>query len=74
MKKTILYHFAMFFAGVLVIAVYFFQKISSLNGAEGLAGVVLLPAAMVYVVAFGIVCIISCALWLGVAYIKSRKK
>ncbi|MDO8571397.1 MAG: hypothetical protein Q7R79_01845 [bacterium] len=73
MKKIFLYHLAAFFVGALVIAAYFFQKISSLDGADGFAAIVLVPIAVVYVAAFGVFCIISCVLWLGIAYIKNRK-
>jgi len=74
MRKTkiLLYHLGVFLAGALGIAAYFFWKISALDKTAGLAGVVLLPIAVVYIFAFGIFCAISCAIWIAVRYVREK--
>jgi len=68
MKKIFMYHLIAFGTGALALAAYFVSKIVALHGAAGLVGVVLVPIAVVYIIALGIVCAISCALSIGVAY------
>ena len=68
-RSIFLYHLAGFILGSIGIAVYLFYHLSS----AGVGGIIAMPAiALVYVVAFGILCIISLLVFLLIAYIRNR--
>ena len=71
--KIVLSHFLAFLVGACGIAVYFFLKISALKEAAGLASIALVPAAAVYIIAFGIVCAVSCAIFILFTHVRKRK-
>lgn len=68
MKKIFIYHLVVFLVGAVGIAGYFVLKTSALSGAESLAVIALLPIVVVYIIGFGILCIISCLLGLVTRY------
>ncbi len=68
MRKIIIYHLIVFGTGALALAAYFLYKILALQGVAGLVGTVLIPVAVVYIVALGIVCAISCILSMAISY------
>jgi hypothetical protein len=70
MKKIFLYHLIAFLAGAVGIAGYFVLKTSVLSGAESFAVIALLPVAVVYIIGFGILCLLSCLLGCGIRYFK----
>ena len=72
MKKIFLYHLGAFVGGAVLLAGYFFWKASVLEGAAGLAVVVLAPIAVVYIIALGIFCAISCLIWITLSYFRTR--
>ena len=73
--KIFLYHLGVFIAGSVGIAAYVLVRLSSPTSAAGLGGVIAMPAIiLIYVAAFGILCVISLAAWLLVAYIRRRRK
>lgn len=70
--KIVIWHLAAFIAGAAGIAGYVVIRLSAPSA--GLGGVIVMPAIMlVYVVAFGIFCTISLAVWLGIAYFRNRR-
>ncbi len=71
-KKIFLYHLASFLIGAVAIAVYFLYKASVLQGAAGLAIIAFMPIAVVYIIAFGILCAFSCGIWITVSYLKTQ--
>lgn len=73
-KKVFTYHLVFFLIGALGIGAYFFWKIAALEGAAGLTSIVLLPVAFVFIVAFGIFCGISCAIWTLISFLIRRGK
>lgn len=66
------YHFLAFIAGGFLIAAYFFYKISALPSEAAIAVVALIPAAAVYIIDFGIACLISFGICLTVSYLRKR--
>lgn len=56
MKKIVLYHLGAFLLGAVGIALYFFVKVSAGGVALGIVGPVI---AVVYVVGFGVLCVVS---------------
>lgn len=74
MKKgrIVLYHLLALIVGSASIAAYFFYKISALPSEAGLASVVLLPVAVVYIVGCSLLCLVSLLISLVVAYIRNR--
>ncbi|TSC71164.1 MAG: hypothetical protein G01um101449_92 [Parcubacteria group bacterium Gr01-1014_49] len=72
MKKIFFYHLITFLGGAVALAAYFFLKAQALRGAAGLAVVALLPVAIVYIIAFGIFCAISCAIWVSIFHSRKR--
>ena len=76
MKKLIIlgYHALAFVIGSAGIVAYLFYRLSTTSSGAGVGGVIVMPAvALIYVVAFGILCVISLVIWLLVAYFRSRK-
>lgn len=71
-RKIFLYHFLVFVAGAVALATYFTYKISHLPSEAAPAVIALVPIALIYVIGFGILCLISLSLWLLVAYLKNR--
>lgn len=63
-KKIVINHVIAFLVGAVAIVGYFFVRITALKGAAGLAVIPLIPAAVVYIIAFGILCAFSCAVFL----------
>ena len=78
MKKLtiVAWHFLVFIAGSFGLIVYFAQKISALPGKAALAGIALIPVAVVFIAGFGILCLLSLLLWLLAMYLRglSAKK
>ena len=72
--KIFLYHLFVFILGAVGLGIYFAYKISALPERDGLVGMALLPIAVVYIVGFGILCLISLASWLIIAYFKGPAK
>ena len=72
-SKIFLYHLLVFILGSVGLAVYVFSHLS--KGKAGLGGVIVMPAIiLVYIVGFGILCLISLAIWLLINRIRSRRK
>ena len=57
-SKLFFFHVCAFTAGAVFIVIYFFQKISALPTEGGLAVIALIPIMVVFVIAFGIGCLI----------------
>ena len=77
MKKTkiFLYHFLVFIAGSIGLVVYVFKRLTSLSGGAGLGGVIVMPVMiLIYVIVFGILCIISYALFVLVSHLRNRAR
>jgi hypothetical protein len=66
MKKSKIFfrHLIMFIFGSVGIIFYFYQKISALSESGEVASIALVPVAVVYIIAFGIICFLSFLLWL----------
>ncbi len=75
-SKIFLLHALVFVAGSGAIAAYFFYTIKNLSPEAALAGIALLPVGVVYIIGFGILCLISLCICLAVSSIKNlfRKK
>ncbi len=73
-RKIFLYHLLVFLCGGGGIAIYFFYTIKNLPPEAALAGIALLPVGVVYVVGFGMLCLLSLALWLAGATIQKYLK
>lgn len=72
--KLTLYHLAVFITGAVGILVYVFTRLGPARGA-GVGGAIVMPVvALVYVVAFGILCLLSLAVWLLAAYVRNRRR
>ena len=72
--KIFIYHAAVFIIGSAGIAVYAFYRLSSPTSEAGLGGIIVMPAVvLIYVVVFGILCLISLFIWLLIAYLRGRK-
>jgi hypothetical protein len=66
-----LYHLAVFILGSLALVAYVFIHLATPESGAGVAGVIVMPViALVYVVAFGILCLISLAAFLLIAYLR----
>ena len=73
--KIFIWHLVVFIAGSIGIAVYVFIRLSSPVSKAGLGGIIIMPAVvLIYVVVFGILCVISLAIWLLIAYLRGRRK
>lgn len=76
MKKTkiFLYHLLVFIAGSVGLSVYVFNRLATPSSGAGVGGVIVMPViALVYIVTFGILCMISYAICGLVAYLRSRR-
>lgn len=73
-RKIFFYHLLVFLCGGSSIGFYFFYTITHLPPKAALAGIALLPVGVAYVIGFGILCLLSLTLWLGVAAIKKYIK
>lgn len=72
--KIFIYHFAVFILGSVGIVAYVFYRLSSPTSKVGIGGIIIMPAvALIYVVVFGILCVISFIVWLLVDYLRSKK-
>ncbi len=72
--KIVLYHLAVFILGSVGIAVYTLYYLTSPASKAGLGGILAMPAIiLIYVIVFGILCLISLLAWLLVAYLRGRK-
>ncbi len=72
--KIFIYHLVVFILGSAGIVAYVFYRLAFPVSEAGLGGLIVMPAvALVYVVAFGILCIISLFVWLLIAYLRGRK-
>jgi len=73
-KKIILYHLLAFVLGSAGIVVYFLFKMSALSGQAGLAVAIVGPAiALIEIVAFGILTLISMLVFLVISYFFRKK-
>ncbi|MEK7630100.1 MAG: hypothetical protein AAB432_01815 [Patescibacteria group bacterium] len=72
--KIFIYHLVVFILGSIGITAYVFNRLSSSKSKAGLGGIIVMPAVtLVYIVAFGILCIISLLVWFLIAYLRGRK-
>lgn len=77
MKRTkiFLYHLLIFVVGSIGIVVYVFNRLATSSSGAGIGGVVVMPAVMVvYIVVFGVLCLISLFVWFLVSYFRNRVK
>ena len=72
--RIFLWHIAVFLLGGATLAAYFWYKIAALPANQALAGVALIPVAGVYVVGFGILCLVSLALFLAISAVRRRMR
>jgi len=73
--KIFLYHLLVFVLGSAGIVVYVFNRLASPSSKAGLGGLIVMPAiVLIYIVVFGILCIISLITWLLIAYFRNRNK
>lgn len=72
--RIFLWHAALFLTGAASIAGYFWYKIAALPANQALAGVALIPVAGVYIVGFGILCLVSLALFLAISAVRRRMR
>ena len=71
--KIFLYHLLVFILGSAGIVVYVFNRLASPSSNAGLGGIIVMPAIiLVYIVVFGVFCVISLSIWLLVAYFRNR--
>ncbi len=71
--KIFIYHLVIFVVGSAGIVAYVFYRLSSPSGNAGLGGIIIMPAVvLIYVVVFGILCLISLAVWLLVKYLRRK--
>jgi hypothetical protein len=71
--KLFLYHLLTFVIGAVMLGLYFAYKISVLPPKDALAGLALLPVALVYIGSFGILCLISLSVSFLFVYFKRTK-
>ena len=72
--KIFLYHLLVFILGSAGIIVYVFNRLASPSSGAGLGGIIVMPAVvLIYIVIFGIFCVISLLIWLLMAYFRNRK-
>lgn len=73
--KIFLYHLLVFVIGSAGIAVYVFNRLASPSSGAGLGGVIVMPAiTLIYIVVFGILCLISLISWLLISYFRNRNR
>ena len=73
--KIFLYHLLVFILDSAGIVVYVFNRLASPSSNAGLGGIIVMPAiVIVYVIVFGVFCIISMLIWFLVAYFHNRNK
>ena len=73
--KIFIYHLLVFVIGSAGIVIYIFNRLASPSSGLGLGGIIVMPAiALIYVVVFGILCLISLISWLLIAYFRNRNK
>ncbi len=73
--KIFLYHLGVFVVGSIGIAAYVLVRLSSPTSTAGLGGVIAMPAIiLVYIIAFGILCLLSLAVWFVASLIRGRRK
>lgn len=76
MKKLNIFlgHLAVFIVGSIGIALYVFTRLGLARDA-GIGGIIVMPVvALIYTVAFGMLCSISLSVWLLIAVIRRRRK
>ena len=72
--KVFLYHLLVFVLGSAGIIAYVFNRLATPSSGAGLGGLIVMPAvALIYVVVFGVFCVISLIIWLLTAYFRNRK-
>jgi hypothetical protein len=77
MKKTkiFLYHLAVFIAGSAGIAIYVFDRLATPSSGAGLGGVIVMPVIiMMYIIIFGIFCVISLGISFLISHFRNRGK
>lgn len=73
--KIFIYHLAVFILGSIGIVAYVFYRLSSPTSKAGLGGIIVMPAViLIYVIVFGILCTVSLAIWLSIAYFRGRRR
>ena len=73
--KIFLYHLLVFILGSAGIVVYVFNRLASPSSKAGLGGLIVMPAiVIVYIIIFGVFCMISMLIWFLVAYLRNRNK
>lgn len=71
--KIIVFYLIVFFVGSAGIVIYVFYRLTASSAGAGLGSVIVMPAVvLVYVVVFGILCIISLTISLIVSYFRNR--
>ncbi len=72
--KIFIWHLLAFIIGSAGIVVYVFNRLASPSSGVGLGGIIVMPAvALIYIVVFGVLCIISLITWLLAAYFRNRR-
>jgi F0F1-type ATP synthase assembly protein I len=74
-KRTILIgHLVVFVVGAIALVVYFATRMGALSGVGGAGATVALPVvAVVYVIGFGIFCLVSLGVWLLVRTLRGTR-
>lgn len=72
--KIFLCHLLVFILGSAGIAIYTLYYLTSPASKAGLGGIFAMPAIiLIYIIVFGILCLISLLAWLLIAYLRGRK-
>ncbi len=71
--KIFLLHFLVFIIGAIGIGIYVFYRLAHSSNGVDLGGIIVMPAViLVYIVIFGIFCIISLISWFLIVYFRNR--
>jgi len=69
--KILTYHFVVFVLGSIGLSAYVFKHLASQKSVAGVGGAVVAPViAFVYIVGFGILCLISLGIFLIIAHFR----